>query len=216
MNLAKSMVRRVVIVALAASLPAPAALAARWSVAPGEGQKVGFHSTAPMESFDGTTDQVRGFVELDEAAVGDSIGIEVRVDMASLDTGIGMRNRHMRENHLHTERFPEAVFRGGRVTAGAGTDLRDGASHEIAVAGQLDLHGVVKDATVTLTLTRGPAGEGKDGAAGDALRIAAEFPVALADHDIPRPRFLFAKLGEVQRVYVGLAAAAGSAKAPSD
>ncbi|MBK9304990.1 MAG: YceI family protein [bacterium] len=37
------------------------------------------------------------------------------VDLAALDTGIGLRNRHMRENHLETDRFPQAVFRGARI-----------------------------------------------------------------------------------------------------
>ncbi|MBZ0268796.1 YceI family protein [bacterium] len=176
------------------------ARAERWVVSSGEGQLVGFHSKAPMESFDGTTHDVSGFVELDPAAIGDSLALGIRVDMASLDTGISMRNRHMRDNHLHTDRFPEAAFRGGRVTAGAGTDLRDGATHAVTVEGELELHGVTRPVTVELRLTLGGGGADAEEAAA-SLRVEADFPVALSDHDIPRPRFLFAKLGEVQRVY---------------
>jgi len=200
--------------AAAAVLLAPLAVpedarAARWSVSPGEEQVVGFHSKAPLESFDGTTHDVSGFVELDPAAIGDSLAIEIRVDMASLDTGIAMRNRHMRENHLHTDRFPAATFRGGRVTAGGGSDLRDGETHAVSVEGELELHGVARAVTVELRLTLGggPAREGADGAPA-RLRVEAEFPVALSDHDIPRPRFLFAKLGEVQSVYADVTGAA--------
>jgi hypothetical protein len=70
---------------------------------------------------------------------------------------------------------------------------------------------VARDVTVVLHVTR--VGAGETAANADAgLRITAEFPVALADHDISRPRFLFAKLGEVQKVYVDLSA---SADAPS-
>ena len=38
------------------------------------------------------------------------------------------------------------------------------------------------------------------------MHFQAEFPVSLEDHDIPRPRFLFAKLGQVQRVLVDIVA----------
>lgn len=192
-----------VTVLLASLLSASAANAGRWWVAPGAGQQVGFHSKAPVESFDGRTDRVQGIVALDETSVGDSIAIEVRVDMASLDTGIGMRNRHMRDNHLHTDRFPEAVFRGGRVTSGAGVDLRDGEAHDLGVEGVLELHGVSRPVSLVLRATLVGIGEA-DVTSG--LRIATEFPVSLADYDIPRPQFLFAKLGEVQRVYADLIA----------
>jgi len=41
---------------------------------------------------------------------------------------------------------------------------------------------------------------------GKTIRLAAEFPVSLAEHGIPRPRFLVLKLGEVQQVSVSVVA----------
>jgi polyisoprenoid-binding protein YceI len=168
-----------------------------WVVAPGETQTVGFRSKAPLESFEGSTHTVTGVITLDPEALGDEVAIEVRVDLTSIDTGISMRDRHMRENHLHTDRFPHATFRADSVTGGTGAVLTDGALHEVTVAGELDLHGVKRPVSVVLGLRMDED---------RALHITSGFPVALADHDIPRPQFLFAKLGEVQQVFVKLEA----------
>ena len=170
-------------------------LADSWVVVPGEAQTVGFHSKAPLESFDGSTHGVTGAVTLDPAAPHDGFAIEIRVDLVSLDTGIAMRNQNMRENHLHTDRFPQATFRADSITAGADAALGDGASHDLTVAGVLDLHGTKRAISVVLTLL-----VDQDG----LLHIAGGFPVSLSDYGIPRPRFLFAKLGEVQQVFVDL------------
>jgi len=182
-------------------------------IVPGETQTVGFESKAPLETFEGRTHVVTGHVALDPESVGDTVDLEVHVDMASLDTGLSMRNRHMRENHLHTDRFPFATFRGGAVTEGADARLADGEKHVVTVTGELDLHGVKREVAVPLELRLERTESEPDG----QVRITATFPVALADHDIPRPRFLFAKLGEVQRVFVDLVAGrATPATAPTD
>ena len=99
-------------------LAAPRALAApqTFTVATGdEACEVKFTSKAAMESFDGKTRMISGRVTLDPAALGDSLVIAMDVDMTTLDTGIALRNRHMRENHLHTEQFPTATFAGAKI-----------------------------------------------------------------------------------------------------
>lgn len=185
---------------------------ADYVITPGDAQTVGFESKAPLETFQGRTHEVSGHLSLDPVSIGEAIDLEVRVDLASLDTGLGMRNRHMRENHLHTDRFPFATFRGGAVTEGGGTDLRDGEPHQLTVSGRLDLHGVDREVSISMTLLA------SSDDAGEAVRITCEFPVVLSDYDIPRPRFLFAKLGDVQRVFVEILAqvAPGEEAVPSD
>src|SRR5690606_23312653 len=106
--------RRVLAIALCIGL-AGVASAARYEIVPGDPNEVTFVSKAPLETFDGSTKQIRGRIEIDPQALGDSITVEVSVDLASLDTGIELRNQHMRENHLHTEKHPEAVFRGAHL-----------------------------------------------------------------------------------------------------
>jgi polyisoprenoid-binding protein YceI len=191
--------KALVIGALAAAAIAAAgtAPAATWKiVAEAEGNLVKFESSATLESFEGKTSNVWGRVTLDPAALGSHLEIEVEVDLRSLDTGIELRNRHMRENHLETERFPTARFEGADIVEGAGSSLAPGATVAIVVEGNFDLHGVTKTVRIPLELTHD----------GTNLRIAGRFPVALSDHEIARPKFLIMRLGDVQQVTVDVTA----------
>lgn len=179
------------------ALLSTAARADRYVIVPGGGSEVIFRSEAPLESFEGKTDRVSGEIDLDWSDPAGATEIRVTVDLAALDTGIDLRNRHMRENHLHTDAFPEAVFtvrtlRGPTVGTGAPTDTVD-----CAVTGDFSLHGVTKERTVPVTIVPGAVG---------SLTIEARFDVNLADHEIPRPKFLFLKLDETQHVRVHLVA----------
>ena len=158
---------------------------------------VKFTSKAPGETFDGKTKAVTGQIDVDPTALGDTLSIVVTVDMARLDTGIALRNRHMCENHLHTAKYPHATFEGGKIADGGGGALTAGEKRVVALAGRLTLHGVTKDVVLPVELTW-------DGA--DALHVACVFSVALADYEIPRPQFLAMKLGETQKVSVSLVA----------
>jgi polyisoprenoid-binding protein YceI len=171
--------------------------AAEFVIAPDAASRVEFVSKAPMETFSGSSRKVSGTVSLDPAALADSITVEVRVDMASLDTGIELRNRHMRENHLHTEKYPTAIFRGGRLSKASAATLTEGQPVTAVLAGELELHGVKKkmEAPIELTLQKG-----------GGLRVVSRFKVNLPDYDIPRPQFLVMKLDEVQAVTAELEA----------
>lgn len=71
------------------------------------------------------------------------------VDLASLDTGIGLRNRHMRENHLHTDEFPEAVFSGSMAWPAEIPSMEPGVEVELEFSGRLELHGVTRERTIS-------------------------------------------------------------------
>lgn len=178
------------------SAPGSAA-AARFEFRPDEGSNsIEFVSKAPMETVTGKTSQLAGFVALDPAQVADSIAVSIDVPLASLDTGIELRNQHMRENHLETDRYPTATFRGAAVVSGAGKALEAGRTETIEIQGDFQVHGVTRTIRVPVDLTWTPAGDGHGG----ALRTVARFQLKLADYDIKRPSFLVMKLDEVQRV----------------
>ncbi len=172
-----------------------------------KGNLVKFESKAPLESFDGKTSAVSGTLRLDPAAIAESIAVAVEVDMATFDTGISLRNQHMRENHLHPDKFPKSSFRGGKVVKGAGTSLADGAAHDIVVEGVLDLHGVARTVQLPmkLQLQKGDA---------PRLRVETRFDVKLSDHEIPRPQMLFMQLGETQKVVATLTCVKGGPAPP--
>jgi len=180
---------------LLAGLLRPAA-ATEFTIAPDGASQMRFESKAPMETFEGKTKKLTGTVELDPAQLGDAITTRIEVDMASLDTGIAMRNKHMYENHLHVDKYPKAVFTGGKLSDLSATSLAEGVTVTGNIAGTMNLHGVEKplQAPIEMTLQ------------GGALHITTRFKIKLPDYSIPRPQFLVMKLDEVQSVTVDLTA----------
>jgi len=179
--------------ALAIAVPARAA---EFIVKPGSENKVVFVSKATIESFEGKTHKLEGRIAVDPGAVSDSITVHLEVDLASLDTGIAKRNRHMRENHLETDQFPRAVFDGAAVLGPAGAKLEAGKPVSFDVEGTFTLHGVSRRLRVAAEVTYTPQGSG------GRLAFRTRFPVALPDYAIRRPEFLFLKLSETQEVRV--------------
>jgi polyisoprenoid-binding protein YceI len=178
------------------ALPVPSAVAGEYTIASGEKHNlVVFESTAPMETFHGKTHAVSGFVNLDPSALGDTLTLQVTADLASLDTGIGLRNKHMRENHLETKKYPNAVFRGGRILESSWKSLLPGETATLKIRGTMQLHGVTRELVVPVTATARDDGR---------LAINAAFDIALADYEISRPKFLMLKLNDVQNVSVEL------------
>jgi polyisoprenoid-binding protein YceI len=188
------MMRSLLMAALLAALATPAS-ALTWRV--GEGSEAAFLSQATLESFEGRTDQVRGHIALPADRLVGPLDLRIEVDLASLDTGIGMRNRHMRERHLETDEHPLAVFTGQEATFASSPELAVGRPVEVTVAGQFALHGVTRPLTVTATVSL---------AADATLTATASFAVKLSDHDIGRPRFLLLRLADEQQVTVRIVA----------
>lgn len=172
---------------------ATSACAAEFVVKPGAPNKVVFVSKAATETFDGKTDKISGRIGVDPASIGDSVTVQLDVDMASLDTGIGKRNQHMRDNHLETGKYPTATFVGATVTGPEGAVLTPGKTMSFECEGDFTLHGVTKRLRATVEVTLRDE---------RTLAFKTSFKVPLADYKIDRPKFLFMKLGEVQDVTV--------------
>lgn len=186
-------IRLAVLIAL---LAPGATLAEKYTIVGPESEVV-FESSAPMETFTGHTAQISGWFEADPGKLLGAVDLQVTVDLASFDTGLGKRNQHMRDNHLETDRFPTAVFRAGTVARAVPEILQVGQPAVLTLRGTLALHGVNRDMQCDLTVTL--AGDG-------SLRVQGEFPVLLSEHDIPRPKFLVLKVADEQKVRVDLMA----------
>ena len=187
--------------ALTILLVAPTAGADRFEIVAGyKANVVRFDSKAPVESFGGATHQVRGYLEVVPGALGDSITVAVEVDLASLDTGIGLRNEHMRKNHLETDRYPKARFVGGAIRTPHPTTLAPDTAIALTVEGNFELHGVTRRLKMSIEVTYAAR------EASPAVHVVGRFPVALSDFSIQRPQFLLMRLGEVQQVTVDVKA----------
>src|SRR4051812_48318902 len=101
------------------------------------------------------------------------------VDLRTLDSGIDLRNEHLRTTYLEVDRGPN--YQKATVSAidlkGLNRDAPDGKG---SFTGSLTLHGTTKAVSGAVDVRR----------AGDGLQVKASFPVNLSDFGIREPRYL--------------------------
>jgi polyisoprenoid-binding protein YceI len=120
---------------------------------------------------------------------------EITLDLATIDTGIGLRNQHLREKYLQVTKgrgFDHAVLTEVAVNDAAGPDF-EGRS---AFTGSLLLHGVQGRVTGTAEVRRSGAG----------VRVDASFSLTLTDFGIEPPEYLGVGVGNKVIVRVQLTA----------
>ena len=151
--------------------------------------QVKFVSNAPVESFEGVTENIDGYVLWEGEKLTQNSEIYFEADLASLDTGIGLRNRHMRENYLETDRYPYATFMGHVVKADMGED-----STIVKPKGSMTIHGVSRDIEV----------KGVVAVQDDLYNLQARFNVALSDYNIKIPKLMFLKIDENMKIIINI------------
>lgn len=145
-----------------------------------------FISQAPLESFEGKTSNIDGYVTWQGENPADGSEFYFEVDLASLDTGIGLRNRHMRDNYLETEKYPYAVFQGSVSAVTEST----ADSTILTAKGKMTIHGVEKEMEIPVT--------GR--IVGDTYTATASFDIDLNDHKIKIPKLMFMKISNIIRI----------------
>jgi polyisoprenoid-binding protein YceI len=139
-------------------------------------------------SFEAKTNAVTGEVRPVEQA-GTAVGaLQVKLD--TLQTGIALRDRHMRSNYLEVEKggeYATAMLENIRVEKfdGKGT-----------FRGDLTLHGQRREVVGTSAVQR------KDG----GVRVEAEFPVRVSEFGIAEPTYLGVGVRDEVQVKVKLTA----------
>ena len=156
--------------------------------------------------FETKTTSITGTVAV-EGGTPSSLSGELSVDLATLDTGIDLRNTHLREKYLEVGRgaeFATAVLSGVRLDK-AGSPTFRGPTPFTAT---LLLHG-----------TRRPvAGQAEIQNEGSDVRVVASFPVRIDDYGIAPPRYLGVGVKNEVQVKISLvvtpeaAAAAGTTR----
>jgi len=106
-----------------------------------EASEITFRATSRMMNAEGHFSRFSGDVVVDPATL--TTGrITLTIDAASLDTGIEMRDNHLRSSDFFdVTRFPTVAFQSVRVEA---------AGRRATVVGQLTLHGVTREIAVPI------------------------------------------------------------------
>jgi len=151
--------------------------------------QVKFISEAPTERVEGITDKIDGYALWDGDELINKSEFYFEVDLTSLDTGMGLRNRHMRDNYLHTDDFPYAEYAGKitKIEKVAGND-----TWHVTTNGKLKIHGIEKDVVI----------EGTVSGEGDSYHVKSAFSVKLTDYKIKVPKLMFMKLNETIKLQV--------------
>ncbi|HEY9731451.1 MAG TPA: YceI family protein [Drouetiella sp.] len=170
---------------------------------------VSFNSNAPIEVIVGHTSKITGSVSLDDSMdlSKQPLAAEFDVDLATIDTGIPLRNEHMRDNFLETKKFPKATFKLKSIASGA-TVLKDKQKVHIEALGDFTVHGktVQKKVPIDVTYFKLCPSTASKFENCDLLQINASFPVAFKDHGIQRPEIVFQKLADTVVVTVNVTA----------
>jgi polyisoprenoid-binding protein YceI len=149
-----------------------------------ESGNVNFLSKASLSEFNGVSDKLNGLIDLSGNV------LDFYVDLNTLDTGIGLRDKHMRDNYLETEKYPFAEFT-GKFNAIPGLTI--GSKIPVTANGKFKIHGVEQQIQVKGTLSKNAKGE---------LELEAGFEVLLSDYKIPVPKLVFYELAENQTVTI--------------
>ena len=165
------------LMALAVTLAASSLAAAvvTYQIRPEGTQVVEFHAEDTYDAFDGRTNRATGTIRADAAAPASSV-VEVAIDLRSLETGVALRDKEMRDLYLETHKFPTATFLSVGVT---GPEvIQPNQPAEILVAGDFSLHGVTRRLRIPVRVVLIP---------GARIHATSQFRIKLTDFGIKVP-----------------------------
>lgn len=141
-----------------------------------------FTSSVPLNRFTGESDHLVGRINLADSTV------DFYLDLTTLETGIGKRDKDMRQT-LETDEYPFAEFFGKLVSP---FDPSHEAEQTAVVRGEFTVHGETRQVEIEGVLQLTPEG----------LRVASEWQLNLKDYDIEPPSLLIMKVDEVQQIRI--------------
>lgn len=155
----------------------------------GAKNQVVFVSDAPFGKFEGTTNNIDGYLYWENNILTANSSLYFEVDLNTLDTGIGLRNRHMRENYLQTDKYRFASFKGKITNV---TAVSQG-SFKVDVDGAMTIHGVTQSIKITGTLAKTDE---------SSYNLKSDFTVKLSSYNIEIPSIMMVKLSEVIELHL--------------
>lgn len=142
-----------------------------------------FHSVTALDEVDGLTSQISGNISFNVQDVKNSLHGEISFPTSSLQTGIKMRDKDLKEpKWLDAERYPNISFKIKKVL-----DVKQLAKNklDVKVLGDFSLHGVTNEIPVEATITyldESPETEAR--APGDLIGISSKFQITLSKYGV--------------------------------
>lgn len=165
----------VLLLSVALSGPALFADSKTYTIAADAKNSATFQCEDSYDQFDGTTSKISGTIVADPANPS-TASVLLTIDLNSLDTGVALRNKEMREKYLETVKWPTGMFKSVSVSGPA--SIAPNTPAEISVTGDLTIHNVTKRVTVPVRVVVIPDGR---------LHATTEFKVRMPDFGIRVP-----------------------------
>lgn len=141
-----------------------------------------FTSSVPLHTFTGTSDHLVGKINLANSTV------DFYLDLTTLKTGIGKRDKDMRKT-LETDQYPFAEFFGKLVSP---FDPSSSAAQPVRVRGKFTLHGITRTVEIEGALQKTSGG----------LKVQAAWEINLKEYDIKPPSLLVMRVDEIQKIRI--------------
>ena len=133
----------IVLIAVTLAIPLATADARRYAIQT-EASELGFRATSRLMNADGRFHRFGGDVAVDPRDLA-TARINLSIEAASIDTGIGLRDTHLRSaDFFDVERFPTITFESLRVEA---------AGRRATVTGRLTVRGVTREIAVPVDVS---------------------------------------------------------------
>lgn len=117
-----------------------------------------------------------------------TISGQMEVDLNSFDTGMSLRNRHMKEKYLHTQQHPKAQLKIVNQRIGSQWSFTQ-PKMKTTLLGILVLHGVEKPVTLNVAID-------------ERAYVNAQFEIKISDFQIDIPSFMGVTVAETVTIQV--------------
>ena len=133
----------IALIAVTLAIPLATADTRRYAIQT-EASELGFKATSRLMNADGRFHRFRGDVAVDPRDIA-TARINLSIEAASIDTGIGLRDTHLRStDFFDVERFPTITFESMHVEA---------AGRRATVTGRLTVRGVTREIAVPVDVS---------------------------------------------------------------
>lgn len=136
-----------------------------------------FFSETPLENISALNKKVAAVIDIDKN--------EVAVKMTMIDFKFKnhLMEEHFNENYMESDKYPIGTFKGKIQEL---IDYSKNGTYLVTAKGQLVMHGVSKDRTLSGKLT----------VANGQITLTSDFLIPLKDHKIDVPTLVMAKIAE--------------------
>ncbi|MEE9431561.1 MAG: YceI family protein [Melioribacteraceae bacterium] len=176
------MIKNILVVLLLAS--SIQIFAEEWNVKKSNSNMVKFISSTTVLDFEGVTSNIDGYLYWEgEKMFSGNNELYFEVDINSIETGSGKRDRDMREDVLETDKWQTTYFKGKIISSNSIEKNK----YEIKAVGKMFIHGIENEKEIDAELF---FNEG-------ILNVKTNFSVLLKDYKIKAPSLLaFIKVAE--------------------